>query len=427
MSLNINPLLIDKPVSAVIPARNYARQNESAQSADFAQQLAAVQTSNSVSPAAAGASTSGTTKSTASATAAAAATSSEEAAASEESDETTLDDIEIASSWRVDRSASEFGDEDEHFGFDDFVDIINPLQHIPVVGFIYRQMTGDEIKPVSRIVGDVAYGALTGSLLISGVISIASAAVEQQTGEAPEYMIANALFDLDKGKSTENTGEVMLASADEVEADAATDSATTSPVTPQQPTSSPSPVVAPSPVRVASATTTEDERAVSTSGAVATKQPFGGVMDIASTGRLSGNPVLAASAGKAPVTRIGSTIYTSPIFSNAARVPVTKTTTAAAAEATPTETAPAVALTAEESFSSSMAAETEAPMSVATTNAGASDAKSLGQTMHEAAKSREAGNSLPPELVRDMMIMALDKYKTAGNLAPVTTEAKTVN
>ncbi len=33
------------------------------------------------------------------------------------------------------------------FSFGDIVDIINPLQHIPVVSTIYREMTGDDIGP----------------------------------------------------------------------------------------------------------------------------------------------------------------------------------------------------------------------------------------------------------------------------------------
>ncbi|MBT5013959.1 MAG: hypothetical protein HON02_05865, partial [Rhodospirillaceae bacterium] len=41
------------------------------------------------------------------------------------------------------------GDQFHAFGADgftflDFLDIINPLQHIPVVGSLYRDMTGDE-------------------------------------------------------------------------------------------------------------------------------------------------------------------------------------------------------------------------------------------------------------------------------------------
>ncbi len=69
-----------------------------------------------------------------------------------------------------------FGDDGLTFG--DFVDMINPLQHIPLVGHIYREMTGDMIDPMSRIAG---------STLFFGPIGTATAAlnvyVEHETGK----------------------------------------------------------------------------------------------------------------------------------------------------------------------------------------------------------------------------------------------------
>ena len=53
-------------------------------------------------------------------------------------------------------------DPPQDFTFDDFVDIINPLQHLPIVSFLYRAITGDEIKPAMRILGDIGYGGPTG-------------------------------------------------------------------------------------------------------------------------------------------------------------------------------------------------------------------------------------------------------------------------
>lgn len=48
------------------------------------------------------------------------------------------------------------------FTFGDFLDIINPLQHIPVVSTIYRKLTGDTIGTPEKIAGDALYGGLTG-------------------------------------------------------------------------------------------------------------------------------------------------------------------------------------------------------------------------------------------------------------------------
>jgi hypothetical protein len=48
------------------------------------------------------------------------------------------------------------------FGFKDLLDIINPLQHLPVIGSIYRYLTGDEPSGGARIVGDAIYGGPIG-------------------------------------------------------------------------------------------------------------------------------------------------------------------------------------------------------------------------------------------------------------------------
>ncbi len=64
------------------------------------------------------------------------------------------------------------------FSFDDFLDIINPLQHIPIVSTIYRKLTGDTIKPFERLAGDTLYGGLWGA-----VSSVANLAFEQMTGK----------------------------------------------------------------------------------------------------------------------------------------------------------------------------------------------------------------------------------------------------
>ncbi len=52
---------------------------------------------------------------------------------------------------------------DEPFGFGDLVDIVNPLQHIPIVSNLYRAVTGDHIRPSSDIIGGAIYGGLAGA------------------------------------------------------------------------------------------------------------------------------------------------------------------------------------------------------------------------------------------------------------------------
>jgi len=46
--------------------------------------------------------------------------------------------------------------------FKDLVDIVNPLQHIPVISTIYREIAGDEAGAAARIIGSGIYGGLIG-------------------------------------------------------------------------------------------------------------------------------------------------------------------------------------------------------------------------------------------------------------------------
>jgi hypothetical protein len=61
-------------------------------------------------------------------------------------------------------------DPPQDFTFDDFLDIINPLQHLPLVNILYRELTGDEIKPAMRILGDIGYGGPMGFLSACGQV-----------------------------------------------------------------------------------------------------------------------------------------------------------------------------------------------------------------------------------------------------------------
>lgn len=66
----------------------------------------------------------------------------------------------------------------EEFGFGDMLDMVNPLQHIPIVGHIYREITGDQIKPIGQIMGGALFGGIPGAA--SGIINTI---VEKETGE----------------------------------------------------------------------------------------------------------------------------------------------------------------------------------------------------------------------------------------------------
>jgi len=82
-------------------------------------------------------------------------------------------------SFEEDASASA---ENDFFGedgltFSDFIDIINPLQHIPGVSTLYRSLTGDEISPGARMAGGTLYGGPIGF-----ASALANTVVEETTG-----------------------------------------------------------------------------------------------------------------------------------------------------------------------------------------------------------------------------------------------------
>lgn len=63
------------------------------------------------------------------------------------------------------------------FDFKDLLDIVNPLQHLPVVGTLYRALTGDALAPGPRILGGTLFGGIGGF-----VASLANAVMENETG-----------------------------------------------------------------------------------------------------------------------------------------------------------------------------------------------------------------------------------------------------
>jgi hypothetical protein len=72
--------------------------------------------------------------------------------------------------------------------FHHLLDVVNPLQHLPVIGTIYRAITGEHLDPIEKIAGDTLYGGLWGA-----VTSIADVAFEGITGKSFEDT-ALALF-----------------------------------------------------------------------------------------------------------------------------------------------------------------------------------------------------------------------------------------
>lgn len=80
---------------------------------------------------------------------------------------------------------------DDGFGFDDLLDIVNPLQHLPLIGTLYREITGDKIGLPARLAGGALFGGLVGFLGAVG-----TAAFEDLAGESTDEMMMG-LFDGD--------------------------------------------------------------------------------------------------------------------------------------------------------------------------------------------------------------------------------------
>ncbi|MBT3789921.1 MAG: hypothetical protein HN725_09150 [Alphaproteobacteria bacterium] len=78
---------------------------------------------------------------------------------------------------------------EDGFTFGDILDVINPLQHIPIVSDIYRAITGDQIAPAARMLGGGLLGGIPG-LAIAAV----NTALQEVTGQDAGEMAIASLF-----------------------------------------------------------------------------------------------------------------------------------------------------------------------------------------------------------------------------------------
>ncbi len=70
-------------------------------------------------------------------------------------------------------------------GFDDLIDMVNPLHHIPIVGQAYRAVTGDTISTGAAMIGGGIFGGIAG-VISSGV----GALVDGINGESISTSVA---------------------------------------------------------------------------------------------------------------------------------------------------------------------------------------------------------------------------------------------
>jgi len=69
-----------------------------------------------------------------------------------------------------------FGNDGPSFG--DLIDVINPLQHIPLVGTLYREIAGDTLDHAPKVAGNTLYFGPIGALT-----SVVDVFVEETTGK----------------------------------------------------------------------------------------------------------------------------------------------------------------------------------------------------------------------------------------------------
>lgn len=109
------------------------------------------------------------------------------------------------------RAASTENKGQEEFGFADLLDMVNPLQHIPVVSTLYRNLTGDTIHPIGQIVGGAVFGGPLGAAggLVNAIVREETG--NDLTGTAMALMLEGRM---PKGKKAAENPEIQLGLAE---------------------------------------------------------------------------------------------------------------------------------------------------------------------------------------------------------------------
>jgi hypothetical protein len=286
------------------------------------------------------------------------------------------------------------------FSFSDFLDMINPLEHIPVISSVYREITNEKIKPVSRVAGDILYGGIigVGSAIISGLGSAADSVSEAENGKDAIGSMVASLFGDDEMPTVNQAQPTQLATTEP------TPTSTFAPAT----ETAPAPVTVDNQVQFAddsapSATVAEAQPAATVNAATAAptaptniaklqpqnKLPFGGVM--APSIPLTRQDHAALLNDKIRSQRVGGTLFS-------ARQTASLSKTQAA------QPFPAVQTTS--------AQATQEPVTNPTDAINASAAAALRQQLNDLTTGSGAGgSSVPSQLSDDQSILkALSQY-----------------
>ena len=99
-------------------------------------------------------------------------------------------DMLVGQRWRiVENTESQilFLGPDRQFGWDDFADLVNPLQHIPLISIAYRAATGDRIYGAASLL-DIGFGPL------AAAGTVFQLAYRSTAGESLEDQAVAAVF-----------------------------------------------------------------------------------------------------------------------------------------------------------------------------------------------------------------------------------------
>lgn len=107
------------------------------------------------------------------------------------------------------RTFSQYMFGEDGFEFTDVLDVINPLQHIPGVGMIYRSLTGDEIGNGARVAGGGLFGGVFG-LAGAAIDAVVDAVTGEDTGSHVVAFVENSFggSSIDDGTAVVNADGV---------------------------------------------------------------------------------------------------------------------------------------------------------------------------------------------------------------------------
>jgi hypothetical protein len=113
--------------------------------------------------------------------------------------------LDLRETGTIEVAASEtfFGADGASFA--NLIDIINPLQHLPVIGLLYRTVTGDTIAPAAQLAGGGLYGGVTGLFSAVGSVFLDEAAGDEMSSGFAAL--------LDSGSTAESGQPVRLSDA----------------------------------------------------------------------------------------------------------------------------------------------------------------------------------------------------------------------